>query len=722
METKGDLKFKAIAKLIGLPKGCAFNLERGDEEKLIGNRTNAKFSSVFDSRWYQFSPAEREAAIADVISIQKRETLKKRGVEHWKLSDEQAEKLAGLSLEEGHTSLSRKAIENVLPLLEQGMPFATARKEKYPESDKAGQVYSKLPQVMQELPDLRNPMVARTLTELRKVVNAIVRQYGRPDCIRVELARDLKRPRKQREEITKKNRENQKARATAITKLLNEAGIQNPKGNDIEKALLWEECKGICPYTARSINFKALFGSESQFDIEHIIPFSRSLDNSFLNKTLCYHEENRNVKRNRTPFEAYGGNSDRWEQIINCVKRFQGNAVREKLRRFRLTEDEAKEMFENFSSRQLNDTRYASRLAIEYLGLLYGGAIDKDGTRRVQVGGGQITAFLRNEWKLNPILSDGPGKSRDDHRHHAVDAVVIALTDNRTVHLLSQAAERATLERRHRFGQLAPPWPSFCDDVKATIGNLVVSHRVNRKVSGALHEETLYSPPRDEHGAKADKGVYVHVRKRIEALSKSELENIVDPCIKKIIMAKLGGGDPKKVFADTTNHPVLQTKDGRVIPIHKARIRKKQQTFALGQEPSRRHVVNESNHHIEIVEVKNKRGQLKWEGTVVPMFEASRRLKLGQPVVKRDHGDDKRFVFALSGRDAIEVTVNGSVQRLIVRSVNQQMAFARMNDARMKKDILNAKEWITYCIEPLRKISCRKVVISPLGEVLPAND
>ena len=210
--------------------------------------------------------------------------------------------------------------------------------------------------------------------------------------------------------------------------------------SDILKVRLAEECNWQCPYTGKSIPMEALVGKHSQFDIEHIIPFSRSLDNSFLNKTLCYHEENRGVKQNQTPYEAYASNETRWAEIIGRVKRFRGSAAHAKLRKFL-----QKELDDEWAARMLQDTRYMSRLATEYLGLLYGGTIDADHSRRVQVSAGRITAYLRDEWGLNAILADGDEdeKNRADHRHHAVDAVVIALTDTKTVENLSHSAEVA---------------------------------------------------------------------------------------------------------------------------------------------------------------------------------------------------------------------------------------------------------------------------------------
>src|SRR5207247_2916740 len=148
------------------------------------------------------------------------------------------------------------------------------------------------------------------------------------------------------------------------------AGIKEPKPDDHRKFLLAEECHWQCPYTGRTISMNALFGPEPQFDIEHIIPFSRSLDNSFHNLTLCYVPENRSVKGNKTPHQAYSGDEARYEAILDRVKKFAGErrTVSEKLKRFSMDDDQLENFLEEFRNRQLNDTAYASALAGKYLG------------------------------------------------------------------------------------------------------------------------------------------------------------------------------------------------------------------------------------------------------------------------------------------------------------------------------------------------------------------
>ncbi|NIM06145.1 MAG: hypothetical protein GTN65_11160, partial [Armatimonadetes bacterium] len=217
-------------------------------------------------------------------------------------------------------------------------------------------------------------------------------------------------------------------------------------------------------------------------------------------------------------------------------------------------------------------------------------------------------------------------KQRTDHRHHAIDAIVVALTDAAKVKMLSDAAARAQLERRRRFAPINPPWPGFLDDVRQSINNIIVSHRASRKVNDALHKETYYSKPRTHPDGKE----YVHVRKPLGnsqgCLKAEDIDNIVDGAIRQAVKDKLrelGTADPQKAFKETDTHPVLHTKNGRCIPIHKVRIRRRETTKPIAKGPRQRQVIFGSNHHIEILESKDKKGQKHWrESEVVTTFEA----------------------------------------------------------------------------------------------------
>jgi CRISPR-associated endonuclease Csn1 len=743
LELHGDLSFHkerkasgrvlpSVRTLLDLPRNVSFNLERGDEEKMPGNRTTCAFHAAFGERWLEMSAEEHNQAILDVLSIQKPETLKRRALGHWKLDEPAADGFCEISLEPDYMNLSRRAIDNLLPLLEQGIPLQTARKQVYPESFKVSDAKPLLPPVQEALAEIRNPAVMRSLTELRKVVNGVVRRYGKPTYIRIELARDLKRSKRQRTALSEINRRNEKARAKAAEEIVKgDVGVKEPKPEDKRKYQLAEECHWQCPYTGKTISMQGLFGPEPQFDIEHIIPFSRSMDNSFQNLTLCYVPENRSVKGNKTPHEAYLGDPERYQAILDRVKKFAGERamVSAKLKRFMMNEDELEDFLSDFRSRQLNDTAYAARLATRYVSLLYGGLADAEHQQRVFAPSGQTTAYFRNLWKLNAILNDGPSteggrveKVRDDHRHHAVDAVVIALTDAGMVKRLSDAAQCAFSAGRKRFAALEGPWPNFVDTVRQAISGIVVSHRVSKKVSGALHEETIYS------SAKADGSV--RVRKPLAELTRKEVEGIADESVKALVLSKLGGGDPKKVFASEENLPCFETSDGRRIPIKRVRIKKAVPTLPLGTGRTTRHVSSESNHHLEIFAELDKDGkEMGWDGIVVPVHEAYRRLKAGEPLVNRGPRAGGLYKFSLGQGEVVECDDKHRGRSLFVfRKVTEfskggiQIGFAPLSDARKAREMQISRAWLWTTPNTLGQRHARKVVVSPLGEVSEAHD
>lgn len=734
--THAELTFAGIRKALGLRKprkaqqGYEFNLERGGEKKLVGNRTAAAMRKVLGARWDDMPDLDRGRLVDEILSFEYEDALARRLEKAWRFDEATAAQLAAVRLERGYAALSRKAMRKLLPLMRSGIRYATAVKQIYGDRRAESRVYDVLPPVVDAFPQLRNPVVSRALTELRKVVNAIVRRYGKPTTVRIELARDMKRSRKERQRRTDQMRKNENARKEARKKILEEINDPDPSPRDILKVLLAEESNWECPYTGRSISMPMLLGASPQFDVEHIIPFSRSLDNSFTNKTLCYHEENRNVKRNRTPLEAYGQNAEAWSEILVRVRRFRGPAARSKLRKFLQEGIEP-----DFAARQLVDTRYISRLSAEYVGLLYGGQIeqpgagDAPGKRRVQVSTGGVTKFVRDELGLNSVLGDGGEKTREDHRHHALDAVAIALSGPRMIQMLSRSAERAQEIGCRLFSRVEPPWEGFLDDVRRAIDAINVSYRARRRVSGALHEQTIYSKTHRAPDEKTGKLVeYRHVRKPLAAMSREDVKKIVDKRIRRLVQEKLGGGEPKKVFADESNHPYMRARDGRIIPIHKARVRKTDATIQVGSGRSARHVAAGKNHHMEIIAILDAQGREKrWKGPVVSLFEAAQRLRDDSAVVQRDHGPGTKFKFSLAGNEYVEMEHEAGTPRLYRAVVisRDNVEFRLHSDAR-PNSILRRKEdssgRVRRAVDSLRKAKARKVVVDLLGNVLPAND
>ena len=457
LDREGDLSMAEAKKVLGLHKKAAFMLEEGAAKTLPGNRTTAKLKPLIPNHWDKWTPVQQDQFVNELISDMEQSKWEQRLVEFWKLSPEEAEQIADVGLQEGYASLSRRAMRRVLVEMEAGTPFATARKKIYPHRNKGLVAMDKLPGILtpaakRYLGKINNPAVVRALTELRKIVNAVIGKHGKPVRIRIELARDLRNSRKQRQDMTDNIKERTSIREEYTNKLKNLKQIfggREPSRSDVEKWSLAEECNWMCPYTGKTIIPELLFGHNRQFDIEHIIPRSRRPDDSYANKTLCYVGENL-AKGNQTPYEAYH-NSPKWDEILERVKRFRGHAARGKLRLFQVDSID-----EDFTNRDLNDTRYASRLAKDYLGLLYGGAdgVDEAGTRRIQACCGGITATLRNEWGFNTILGTDGEKNRQDHRHHAIDAIVIGLASPQTVQMLSNAAAQAEKEGRRRYARL----------------------------------------------------------------------------------------------------------------------------------------------------------------------------------------------------------------------------------------------------------------------------
>lgn len=731
---KGDATFAQARKVCGLPAGTTFNLEEGDRKKIEGHRSDAKLRAVFGRRFDDFTEEDKDRMVEDLRSFRDAAALARRAERKWGLKGESAAAFADISLEEGYASLSLAAMRALMPRLSEGVPYAAARRELFPASFKSGMALPELPPVLDAMMDLRNPAVLRALTEVRKVVNAIVRRYGKPTLIRVEIARDIKNPRAVRERITRENREREKIRERAKERILREAGIAQPSRDDIEKALLFDECGGYCPYTGRQIDFASLFGREPQFDIEHIWPRSRSLDDSFVNKTLCYHEENRARKRGRTPFEAYHGDTHAWEAMLDRVRRFKGDfrARREKLRRF-----QAEEIDPDFTNRHLSDTRYIARAAADYLGLLYGGRNeasadpDSPGTQRIETPTGQLTAWLRTGWGIDRLLGDRPEKNRADHRHHAIDAIVVALSDVRAVQTLARAATQADrLGKRRAFETIDAPegWDRFRNDIEEAVAAIIVSHRQSRKVSGPLHQDTIYSRP---IGPRS-----VHrVRKELFKLTPNEIAKgeIVDKRALAAIRAKLAelgkpeptARDIQQIFGDPANAPVIKGHNGKAIRLRKVRV-EADKPQRIGTGASARHIQPANNHHTVICAILDGAGKVRaWDDDPVTLLECYRRQASREPIVRRDLGVGRQFLFSLSPGDFVEMyDPDNATQRGIYRvaSISKgDMELKFHTDARTSQELKAERARVRVSGDRLRRLNARKVHVTYLGEVRNAG-
>ncbi|MBY0307842.1 MAG: type II CRISPR RNA-guided endonuclease Cas9, partial [Phycisphaerales bacterium] len=620
-----------------------------------------------------------------------------------------------LQQEPRHAAHSRQALEKLVARMEEGTPYATARKEEFTDHEGDGKAWDLLPPVETSMGMLRNPAVTRALTEVRKLVNAIVRRFGKPEFIRVEVARDLKKARKLRERLSRENREREADREAAKRRILKEAGIGQPSRDDVERVLLAEECGFICPYTGRAFGVADVIGKRPQYDTEHIWPLSKCLDNGFGNKTLCYHEENRARKKNRTPYEAYHG-TPAWDEIIARVKKWKSDAARGKLRRFL-----AEKIDDGFTDRQLTETRYISTKAAEYLGLLYGGSggIDPAGKRRVFPVAGGLTGHLRREWGLNAVLSGTDEKNRADHRHHAVDALIIALTDPRAVQALQVAAEQASAAGRRLFAPVEEPWPAFVQSVDEAAGRINVSHRQSRRVSGKLHADSLYSKPLGPGGKR-------RIRKPVAALSESEVARITDAAVRKVIQDRIAaaGKPPKDAFKEDQHLPFITDRHGVAHPIRSVRIDVEERPRAVASGFRERFVASTagSNHHTVVTARPVPGGGLAdYADEPVTLQTAYARRGKGERVFRPEASEGRSFCYSLAANEYVQLRDGERTRLCRVLSMSKgDIELVEHTDGRDSK--ARKPDRIRLRSGKALESVLQKVTVSYLGEIRPARD
>ena len=722
LQACGRMKLTEFRAAIGVPRNAKLNFAGDDDEHARGTGTVAEFREILGPRWDALEGADQERLFYEVLSFNKRNALIRRAKQHWHFDDQQAQLLADMTLEQGYSAHSRQALLKLREWLSREDPkvgrfptYAEAKLAAFPDARERDVPLGRLPPVVGHVDGVRSPAVIRALTEVRKVVNELIRRFGKPEIVRVELARDLKRSRKERKRAEDLIKEQTARRRKALAAIRGEfGGYPERRSYDrgIEMFLLAEECNWVCPYTGEEIhNVRDLIGERTRFDIEHIYP-RRYLDDSFGNKTLCLHEENRNVKRDRLPAVAYADNHARYQEILARVKGFRGPAAAKKLARF-----QALKVDEGFAARQLNDTRYSAVAAADYLALLYGGREDADGRQRVSTLTGGLTAALRGQWKLNQILGAGVEKNRADHRQHAVDAIVAACTDVGTVSALQTAAAQAWQNGKPRgLPEIDPPWDGLPKEARDSVLSILVSHRQNRRLNGPLHADTNYGLG-DDGGKKKSK-----VRRPLADLAEVEIESdsIVDDVVRQIVRAKyaelkqqLGTNKPEELFNSPENHPSLLNHDGSRTPIHSVRVWVgTKAAFAVrAGDPTRSCAATAgSNFCTRILAVMDSEGnEIGWTDQPVSRLEAMR--------TRNEPCPDPRERFTLFIHEFVVMPdAEGICQLYRVASISEHDIELRLHcDGRISKEIQRSGQRCRIRSKVLPQGRFRKASVSPAG-------
>lgn len=453
-----------------------------------------KLKSLFDKdEWFDLS---KNISLLDeavnIIACEKNDENITKDLKHIGVPEKYIEKFISFTTDK-FINLSLKALYKIIPYMEQGMKYNEAcEKSGYDFRENIDKLVDKKGILLDVIPvdkQTKIPVVNRTVAQFRKVYNAMVRQFGVPDQINIETGRELKKNFEERRKIINKNKENEQERREAQEQL--EQGNIKGSSKNILKYRLYQEQGGKCIYSGKPIDLHRL-DEEGYLDVDHIIPYSRSLDDSLNNKVLCLSSENR-MKGNKTPFE-YICDKDNWEAFEARVNLLRNNRKKENLLNKNFNDRELE-----FRERNSNDNNYIARYIKQYLedGIDFSSSNRQDIKNRVQMRTGSLTSYLRHCWGLK--------KDRDENdRHHAQDAIVIACTTQGMVQYLStvsrlwenkwqiaQSREDGEAWYKSLKYKFSEPWCGFREDVQKSLDEIFVSRPPRKGATGSAHKDTI---------------------------------------------------------------------------------------------------------------------------------------------------------------------------------------------------------------------------------------
>lgn len=545
IQKKGTLEWDAVRGITGdaLP-GVSFTMQKSLPKGISGMRATRALMKVLGPEYASWS-VEVQASVVKTLAVaqsarQVREELET--VMPIALTDPQWRALSGLMLPSGFGGLSLEALRRIVPLMRARADLDYAHATEAAGIGSHSLLHPADDDLLDELPyygsvlrrytqpltgfvsatlsgmaaeevrygRIGNPTVHVGLNELRKLVNAILRRYGRPSAIVVETARDFGLSGVKLTEHLRMQKKNEKywerARAEWQALLGGNAGEADFPGGAqdlsgrLEKYLLWREMPAsdrVCIYSGRPIGLADLIAG-SDLEVDHILPESLTLDNSWDNKVLCFRSENQR-KKQRDPYDAFGphrGDPAAWEAIR---QRLQLMVDKEKgmpfpgpwgtgvwKRRMAKFQEGATEQFlkdRPLERRLLNATSYFSTVAREYLSHIVP-------NRAILASNGRMTAMLRREFGLK--------KDRSTHHHHAVDAALTAcLVDRSWITKLqrlwkSREESGGRLPANHDRAKLEYPYTEFRRELVTAAERVVISERPEHGVEGEIHKATMH--------------------------------------------------------------------------------------------------------------------------------------------------------------------------------------------------------------------------------------
>ena len=425
----------------------------------------------------------------------------------------------------GYSNKSARVMRKILPELMKGNGYSVAMKNiGYNHSNSETREENLIRPIKDRLKlleknELRQPVVEKILNQMINVVNAIIDKYGCPDEIRVELARELKQSKEERNEYFNSMTQRAKQNEKIAERLGKEYGVKASRKN-IEKWRLWHEVNGICLYCNKPITL-ANFLNGIESDVEHIIPKSIFFDDSFANKTIAHTQCNsgRMAKNAQTAYDYMNAKStEQFDNYIDTINLLFRNDKTDKAKtdegahclvgkisksKFDRLQWRKEDIPQDFINRQINETRYIARKAVEILNTV---------CRNVHSTSGNVTATLRKLWGWEDVLKNLyleryqgqdleeaiPGwNKRDDHRHHAIDALVVACTKQGFIQRLNTLnaehtknemlldiknesfKEKLSLIEKYFISQK----PYTTADVEEKVAGILISYKAGKKVA-----------------------------------------------------------------------------------------------------------------------------------------------------------------------------------------------------------------------------------------------
>ncbi|WP_303700825.1 type II CRISPR RNA-guided endonuclease Cas9 [Flexistipes sinusarabici] len=716
LNSKKQRDFNEIRKLFGLDSSYSFSHEH--MSKIKGNETSSELRSTkrFGKKWDKFSIEEQTEIVKLLLEEPEENAVKKTLINKWDVTDEQAENIANANLPAGYMSYCEKALYQLSESMKNNKSLTEALQDNgynnlNPQMDGSMRKLPYYAKVLEryigtgsgdenDSEEIRygrisNPTVHRGLNQLQRLVNKIIDKYGKPTQIVIELGRELKMSQQKKKEVLTKQKDNETLNKK-YEEILSDIGERNTRKNR-DALRLWEELGKnpmgrCCVYCGRTISITELISAE--VEAEHILPFSRTLDNSLANKTVGHRRCNRN-KHNKTPYEAFG-NFKEWENILARAKYLPVN------KRWRFAKD-AMENFEkenSFIDRQLTDTQYYSKVARIFLT-----AVCKD----VWSVNGRLTSLVRRWTGLNGILSATNEKDRNDHRHHAIDAMAIGLIDRSFLNAVSKKSAKNELENidavlSNRISMI--PWEGFFEDAKKAILEIIVSHKQEHGKNNKLYDETAHGIKTNEEG---DKNLVT--RKLIAEMSLKEIENIRDNKIRQMILEALYGTDKKE-------HKKILEEFSKNTGIYKARYNKTQYNYEIIKHGTNRFYkacIKADYHHIDVYETREG----KVSGEAVTYLDVMRNKMPDWKKIK----PKPKLLLRLHKKDILKINENGMEKYYVILQLepgepNNRVVIAETTVGGKRTEIMKSKDLRKYInYNKIKKLKPKKVKVNEIGEI-----